>query len=189
MPHHRTVGTPDRLAAVAQNHCWGGGRESAGTPNTDHCPNIPTLQPFATTALESPQHTCRCVQISHTRQRRQAEVSGRDALSQASASVNIEKVLGACAPVNMAPPSDTTAYFSPAPSRQLLTARSPAPLQLAEAAGGGHLDYQEVPCAVEDVHDGGIRAGKLHPCPGRHTHPPAATLGTAADTVTAGWLS
>ena len=126
---HRTVGPPDRLAAVAQNHCWGGGRESAGTPNTDHCPNIPTLQPFASTALESPQHTCRYVQISHTRQWQQAEVCGRDALSQASARVNIEKVLGACAPVNMAPPSDTTAYFPPAPSRQLLTARSPAPLQ------------------------------------------------------------
>ena len=42
---------------------------------------------------------------------------------------------------------------------------------LAEAAGGVHLDYQEVPCAVEDVHGGGIRAGKLHPCPGlSHRH-------------------
>ena len=42
---------------------------------------------------------------------------------------------------------------------------------LAEAAGGGHLDYQEVPCAVEDVHGSGIRAGKLHPCPGwSHRH-------------------
>ena len=37
---------------------------------------------------------------------------------------------------------------------------------LAEVAGGGHLNYQEVPCAVEDVHGGGVRAGKLHPCPG-----------------------
>ena len=42
---------------------------------------------------------------------------------------------------------------------------------LAEAAGGVHLDYQEVPCAVEDVHGSGIRAGKLHPCPGlSHRH-------------------
>ena len=33
------------------------------------------------------------------------------------------------------------------------------------------LDYQEVPCAVEAVHGGGIRAGKLHPCPGvSHRH-------------------
>ena len=39
---------------------------------------------------------------------------------------------------------------------------------LAEAAGGGHLDYHQVPCAVEDVHGGGIRAGKL---PGRRMEP------------------
>ena len=37
--------------------------------------------------------------------------------------------------------------------------------------GGGNLDHQEVLCAEEDVHGGGIRAGKLHPCPGwSHWH-------------------
>ena len=85
--------------------------------------NVPTLQPLASTALRSPQHTCGCVQIIHARQSRQVEVSGRDALSQASASVNTEKVLGACAPANKAPHPDTTTYISPASSRQHLTAR------------------------------------------------------------------
>ena len=96
-----------------------GGGERWHPPTQITAPNIPTLQPFAT--LESPLHMRGYVQIIHARQWRQAEVSGRDALSQASASANIEKVLGACAPVIMAPPSDTTAYFSPASSRQLLT--------------------------------------------------------------------
>lgn len=126
MPHHRTVGTPDRLAAVAQNHCWGGGRESAGTPNTDHCPNIPTLQPFAATALESPQHTCRYVQISHTRQWQQAEVCGRDALSQASARVNIKKSLGRLRP---------SQHGTPLRHHRLLPAGSSSPASHCPLAG------------------------------------------------------